>query len=175
MNRQKLEQLVHYISYRCEDTSVLGKTKLNKVLFFADFQQYVDTGESITGENYIKYQYGPVSEHLDEIVEGLEEEGMLATRRKHYENYFQDEFISLREPNLEDFTADEIKIVEDMIQIVCYGHTARSISDFSHTSIWEAADIGEEIPYEAGLLFRLGEIGPEDMEWAQSQLAARAN
>ena len=66
-------------------------------------------------------------------------------------------------------------MVSDVIDDVCREHTAASISEFSHSHIWEAAEIGEEIPYEAALDCQLGEIEPDDMEWAREEVERREN
>jgi hypothetical protein len=45
----RLRELVLYISERCERDVYFGKTKLNKVLVFADFSSFARTGRPITG------------------------------------------------------------------------------------------------------------------------------
>jgi hypothetical protein len=173
MNEQKLKELVHYICHTVRDPSKLGKTKLNKILFYSDFQSYLDTGESVTGETYVKFQHGPVSENIEEVIADLESEGVLVTREVKHHGYTKKEYISLQEPNLDRFSGREISITESVTQDICEDHTASSISDFSHNHIWEAAQIGEEIPYEAALVYQLGEIEPEDMEWAKEEIRRR--
>lgn len=176
MNRQKLKALVHYVCHKLRrNPSRLGKTKLNKVLFYADFQSFLDTGESMTGETYVKFQHGPVSEHIQDVVAELGEEGALATRETKYHGYRKKEYIALEDPDLSPFTGEEISIADDVIDDVCRENTAASISEFSHNHIWEAAVIGEEIPYEAVLVYQLGEIEPDDMAWAKEEIERRAD
>jgi hypothetical protein len=59
-NNKKFSNLVHYICYKCDDPSQLGATKLNKILWYCDMFSYRWNSESMTGENYIKRQFGPV-------------------------------------------------------------------------------------------------------------------
>lgn len=173
MDRQKLKALVHYVCHKVRDPSKLGKTKLNKVLFYADFQSFLDTGESMTGETYVKFQHGPVSEHIQEIIAELEDEGTLATRETKHHGYQKKEYVALKEPDLSLFAGQEISVADDVIDDVCREHTAASISEFSHNHIWEAAEIGEEIPYGAALVYQLGEIEPDDMAWAKEEIERR--
>lgn len=175
MDRQKLKELVHYVCHKVRDPSKLGKTKLNKVLFYADFQTYLDTGTSMTGETYVKFQHGPVSKHIQEIIAELESEGAIATRETKHHGYRKKEYVALEEPELSQFSADEISITDGVIDDVCREHTAASISEFSHNHIWEAAEIGEEIPYEAALVYMLGEIEPDDMAWAKEEVERRVD
>ncbi len=141
MNREKLKALVQYICFRCSDPSLLGKTKLNKVLYYSDFAAYVRLKASITGEQYVKHQFGPVA---------------------------------LRQPSLALFSADEISLVDEMIEVICYQHSARSISEASHTRVWEAAHVGEEIPYSSAFIHRLRSISPDDLDWARLYIERRA-
>ncbi len=168
---QRLAALVHYVCYRCQDPSILGATKLNKVLWYADVLTYIKTGKPITGEIYVKHQYGPVSSHLNAIIEDLQTQGALATREVEFYGYPKKEFVALKAPNIEGFSATEISIIDSMIDEVCLRHTADTISKASHDVIWELAEIGEEIPYYAVLASKLGEITEADVKWAREALA----
>jgi hypothetical protein len=52
---------------------------------------------------------------------------------------------------------------------MCQKHTASSMSELSHDIIWEAAEIGEEIPLYTYFASRFGEINEEDIQWAKSR------
>ena len=175
----KLKTLVHYICDRAPNPRRLGATKLNKILFFSDMEAYLTLGQPIAGEVYIKHQYGPVSKHLEEILEELEGDQAIAIAHAsgfHVvtgEPFTQQLFVALYRPQLDDFSAEEISIVDEMIRVICMRHTARSISDFSHNIIWESAEIGEEIPYYTAFVHTLGEITPEDVDWAKGEITRR--
>jgi hypothetical protein len=178
-NVNKLKTLVHYICDRAPNPRRLGATKLNKILFFSDMEAYLTLGQPITGEIYIKHQYGPVSKHLEEILEALEGDRAIAIAHAsgyHVvtgEPFTQKLFVALYRPSLDDFSAEEISIVDEMIRIICTRHTARSISDVSHNIIWESAEIGEEIPYYTAFVHTLGEITPADVDWAKGEITRR--
>ena len=55
----KLEELIILIASRSEDDPRFGSTKLNKLLFFADFLAYVKRGEAITNHVYMRLPNGP--------------------------------------------------------------------------------------------------------------------
>ena len=44
----KLQAAVHYVCFRSPDPRSLGKTKLNKILYYADREAYLRTGRPIT-------------------------------------------------------------------------------------------------------------------------------
>lgn len=70
----KLQQMVKFFAY---GTSGIFPTKLNKMMFYADFSHYRLYGKSISGLTYNAIQYGPVPTHYSTIydnIEGLEKE-----------------------------------------------------------------------------------------------------
>jgi hypothetical protein len=167
----KLTTLVHYICASCEDPSILGGTKLNKVLWYADVNAFIEFGHPITGETYIKQQFGPVAEHLLPVVKELERKEAIVVRQAPHFAYTKWEYISLKSPDISMFKPDEISLVDNMINIVCHGNTAKSISAQTHDVIWELAEIGEKIPYYAVLASELGEFTKQDMEWAKRAIS----
>jgi transcriptional regulator with XRE-family HTH domain len=50
----KFKQVFLYILNQCAQKPTVGKTVLNKLLYFADFNYYEKNFESITGVEYIK-------------------------------------------------------------------------------------------------------------------------
>ena len=166
-NREKLKVLVHYVASRCENPSILGSIKLNKVLWVSDLWSYVKTGQPITGEIYVKQQFGPVAGSTVGILDELQSEQKIVVRRRELPNgRTKVDYISMLEPNIEIFTASEISLVDQAIDFVCRRHTSKQISDKSHDVIWELAEIGEEIPCYAMLASRLDGITKEDVTWA---------
>jgi len=176
LDLDKLKALVHYICYKCPEPSLLGATKLNKILWYSDVVSYLRTGKPITGEKYTKRQFGPVPKHILSVLRNLEEKGLLAVKEADHFGYDKKEYIALKAPDLSKFTAEQIAIVDSIIEEICYKHTADTISKASHDIIWALAEIGEEIPLYAVLASKLGEITESDIEWAKRALAtAEAN
>jgi hypothetical protein len=168
-NREKLKALVHYVIARCEDPATLGSIKLNKVLWLSDLVAYVGTGTPITGERYVKQQFGPVAQTMPAILDELRNENKVVVREHIAFGNPKTDYFALKEPeNISKlFTADEISFVEQAREFVCEQNTAMQISEFSHDVIWELAEIGEEIPYEAMLATRLDGVTKDDVNWAR--------
>lgn len=165
--REKLKKLVHYVVSQCEPES-LGAIKLNKVLWVADLNQYAATGTPLTGEVYVKQQMGPVAGSLVGILSELQSEKKLVVRRRLAYGNPKVDYIALSEPeNLSaTFTADEISVVHRAMEFVC-AQTAHEISERTHDIIWQLAEIGEEIPYEAMYASRLDGVTKDDVKWAK--------
>src|SRR5262249_10217139 len=111
----KLRDLILYIAERSEGDHSFGKTKLHKILFYADFTSYLETGNSITGQEYRKFPYGPVGEGTEPALQALQREGAAAVGHRNVFGYRQDRPFALREPSLDAFSGKEIAIVDEVI------------------------------------------------------------
>ena len=148
---QKLRELILFISARSEGDETFGATKLNKLLFFADYLAYRQLGKSITGQEYQKLDNGPAPRRLLPIIGDMQESGDLVFSERQYFGYVQRRSVALRDPDLSCFSGEEIAIVCQLIEF-WHGKTAREISGASHHFPgWQLAETGETIPYDAAL------------------------
>jgi hypothetical protein len=170
MASQKFVDLVHYICWRCEDPRQLGATKLHKIAWYIDTYIYRRDGQSLTGETYVKRQFGPTARAMLPTLAQLSAEGKIEERQRVSE-YDPQEFHSLREPDKSRFSDEDLRIIDAVIRDVCAKFSATSISEYSHDQVWEAAEIGEELPLYTVLSGTAGEITNEDMAWADSVIS----
>jgi hypothetical protein len=169
---EKFKALVHYIAERADDPSVLGSVKLNKVLWYSDVIHYMVTGKPITGETYVKRQWGPVPKHVLKAIEQLGREGKVARGKADHYGLIKNEYIALTGSDKSHFTGEEISFIDEAFEHVCMQHTAKSVSNETHDIIWKLAETGEEIPYCTVFAAYPGEVNEDDMAWAQEKLAA---
>lgn len=163
-NREKLEELLLYIATRYRDDSTFGVTRLTKVLFWADYERFRQTGEAIAGGTYIKMPRGPMLYGFQDLLKGLEGDGSLRLEERSWEKGVQKSPVALREPNLQSFTPDEIALVDRIIE-EHRGKTAADVSDLSHELLgWQAAPPNRPIPYGA-LLLSKPQLTPEEIEY----------
>jgi len=169
MRNDKFDDLVHYVIWKCPDATKLGATKLNKILWFADAIHYLRTGHPITAARYVKQQHGPVPQGFLKTRARLEKSRAIAVAEGDLYGYAQTHFHALKRADISGFTAEEISLVDEVIEIIRDGHTATSISALTHDRVWEAAEIGEEMPFHAIYASKDAELTEEDMEWATEQ------
>ena len=174
MPNEKFKALVHYVCDRCDDPSALGAIKLNKILWFSDVLSYLNFGKMITQETYKKRQFGPVPSHILQTLEELSKEGKIHVRDVLQYGLKKREYHCLVKADSSVFEEYELDLIDNVINDVCYKHTAMTISDLSHDKPWEAARIGEEIPPFAIFMRHYGEIDEHDMEWAAGVLEKAA-
>jgi hypothetical protein len=134
-SEKKFKELILYIASQCEKDRYWGAIKLNKVLFYSDFLAYKLLGESITGADYQALERGPAPRQLCPIRDEMIRTGDLAIDKRS----LQHRPIALREPDLRDFDAREIAIVNKVMTSLRHANADRA-SEMSHAFLgWKAA------------------------------------
>ncbi|NKE69119.1 DUF4065 domain-containing protein [Ramlibacter sp. RBP-2] len=174
LNRTKFKALVHYICQKAEDPSCLGAIKLNKVLWYSDSIFFKLHGQSITGETYVKRQFGPVPRDIVGVIDELVAEGKIARGRVDHFGHLKSEFIAIEEADVSQFTGPEIQIIDEAFEHVCINNTAKSISEETHGVIWQIAAMGEPIPLATVFASEVGEVDEDDLAWARGEVVAGA-
>ncbi len=148
----KLAELILYISKMSQDDPRFGATKLNKILFFADFLQYRKKRKPITDDTYQRLENGPAPKHLVPVRDRLIKKQSLVIQRVSYHGRKQDRPVTLRDPDLSLFTAEEISLVDSIIKEF-WEKDGTDVSLLSHDFIgWRVAKNGETIPFSVALV-----------------------
>ncbi len=148
----KLQELILFIASRSEDDPRFGSTKLNKLLFFADFLAYVKLGEAITNHVYMKLPNGPAPRAMLPITKRMISAKSLAIQERDHYGRTQKVPIALREANLKLFSSEEIALVTEVLDGFRKSN-AKGISALSHKfDGWKLAKDRENIPYEVALV-----------------------
>lgn len=169
--RAKLKALVHYVCRKMSsEPEKLGKTKLNKILWYAEGRSFVSSGQQITDESFKKDRYGPVSIHLDDIIKELTKDGLLYVTTSDHYGLDKFVFVAKGDPDTSLFSQRELSWIDSVANEICYDHTAKSASDKSHDEIWQMAADHESLPIEVMLVARLAPITSEDLAWAREEI-----
>jgi hypothetical protein len=169
LNPDRLAAMAHYVIARCPPEE-LGATKLNKVLWFTDVFHYRRHGKTVSGvKSYVKRQFGPVPPGIMQAIDALKRDGKINERSVATPAGTRREFVWLQEPDVSAFTPEEIDMLNEVMSLVCKNHSAASISELTHGSLWSETLLGGEIPIGAASVVA-GEVTPEVMVWAISEL-----
>lgn len=77
-NRQfSPDRLAAMMGYLAGKGIQLYKTKLNKLLFYADLTGFYLTGRGLSGAQYVNLPYGPVPDRFEEMIDHAVESGMI--------------------------------------------------------------------------------------------------
>ena len=145
---RRLAELILHIANRCGDDPTFGATKLNKILWWADFLSYAHDGEPITGVEYQRLVHGPAPRRLIPVCDDLVRSGSAAIQRRHVFNRVQERIVPLREAQYDCFTASQIALVDRLIDVL-WAKSAKEVSEESHGKAWGVVKYGQSIPYEA--------------------------
>ena len=150
----KFAELILYVAKQSDCDPTFGAVKLNKILWASDFIAYGKLGKAITGQEYFKLENGPAPRRLLPVRSKLEEQGRAAVQKLERYGFTQQRLVALEEPDLSDFTGEEIAIVDDVIREL-FGKSADDVSRWSHQFPgWMAAALQETIPYETVFVSR---------------------
>ena len=124
-----LDRLKNILLYFIEKSDGVFFTKMNKLLFYADFMAYRVTGKSVSGLAYKAIAHGPVPVRWDRIYSFYDEidqeivqfpDGRAGTK-----------LVSKLSPDMAEFSDDELKILEYVSQRF-KNETPTQISETSH-------------------------------------------
>lgn len=144
----KFKQVFLYILNQCAQKPNVGKTVLNKLLYFADFNHYEKYFESITGVEYLKLPKWPAPKIMDIILPQMEQESLIKQMEIPYFNYKQQRILPLALPDLKVLNATEIQDIDEVIAKYA-DKNADWLSDRSHGDMPYKAtkNIGDTISY----------------------------
>lgn len=169
-DREKFLATVHCVIEVCsDDLDKLGRTKLHKVLYYADMLSYVSRGEGLTGVDYIKQPFGPTARFLGWALRELSAAGAIEIRNRAFHGLPKQDFL-LRQPCATNrLDAGERELLRDVIEFVC-GFSAKEISEISHAKPWESVGFGERIPYATAFLLLPQRLpNAADKAWADQE------
>lgn len=146
--KDKLRQLILYVASRSANET-RGDTFLNKMLFFSDAWALQHLGAPITQSRYQKLPFGPASVNLMPVRQDMIEEGLVAVEMVGKTRVTR----ALREPDLSEFSTDEIKLVDEVFELF-KGLSATRLSDISHDLApgWNLVGTKEDIPLHTQFL-----------------------
>ena len=132
---EKYKNMILYLVKRLD--SVL-KVKLNKLLWYCDFLHFKETSVSISGSQYLRFQYGPVPNNYDLITDIMQREGLLDKNEPLFQTKDGivpgDEFVASIEPDKSLFSEQEIKVM-DFIADTFRNDTSTGIMNKSHEEV----------------------------------------
>lgn len=170
-DREKLKTAILYTCLRCR-ASELGAVKLHKVLYYADMLHYLDAGAPMTGSTYRKRPLGPMCDQLLPTLRELSDSGHIRISDSEYYGYRKKEFTAVSAPDMNRLSDDARNLLDDVIDFVCRGNTAKTISDFSHSTPWQIVEFGDELPYHGVLHLIPNQVSLETFDWASDQAGA---
>lgn len=151
---QKLKAMIRYFA-TCTDPRLLGKKKLMKLFYFADFGHVKKYGSPITFDNYVHLEYGPIPSAIMNLVTEVEidpDNAILADALsvETREGSLQKRIVPVKrftEADERYFSPSELKILKSVCGRFA-DKTGKYIEDVSHKeAAWAKTDELESISY----------------------------
>lgn len=161
--KEKLRELILYISEKCEKDFYFGMVKLNKIILRADRLAYLRYGKSITGTAYMRLPNGLVPLHMAQVLDEMKSASEIVVRERQMFEHIQKRVVPLRDAKLDNFTAKDIALIEEIID-TCKMLSGSDMSRQSHGTAWHIASHKDTIPYKAFLLSDNQTLTENDIE-----------
>lgn len=151
-SERKFAELVLYVAERLRDDRAGGATKLNKVLFFAEFTHLRRHQAVISGCEFQKLAHGPAPRQLLPVRRRMIAAGEAELVTEDFLGRPQQRLIPRRPADRSVFTAAELASIDDVLDQLA-GMTGTQVSDLSHQEPgWRLTEVGETIPHSTAFL-----------------------
>ncbi len=148
-NLEKFREVLLHILNKVGSKPNIGETVIYKLLYFIDFDFYEKYEEQLIGATFIKNNYGPTPIEFAKIIEKMTKDKDIEKVVSEYFSYPQTKYLPLRKPDLSKLKANEIELIDDVLNRLSDMNAAQ-ISEYSHTDIpWVTTENGEVIEYES--------------------------
>lgn len=149
------EKLIEMMIFFAEKLNGVFKTKLMKLLWYADFFCFKTSARSISGACYINLPFGPVPDNWQLLLGLGETAGAIVMQPVAGSDWEGEEIAASRLFRRELFTLPELEAME---KVAAYfkNWSAKQISELSHREEgYQKTGRGDIISYEYGLSFSL--------------------
>jgi hypothetical protein len=172
-DKGKFKQLVLLLAERSADDPRFGAVKLNKLLYYCDFEAYRLLGHPISGARYQKEPLGPVAPDWVWIQDEMLRDEQIEFVRRRRGDHDQVATVAKHRPRVEDFSAEELRIVDRAIAAL-RELDASGVTEWSHESSvgWRVQEIGQAIPYVSAVI-KLEPLSEEDRAEVRGVLRER--
>lgn len=128
-----LERIGNLLLYFLPQSSIQFNSplKLNKVLFYADFACFKNTGRSLTGLSYRAIQHGPVPSCYDNLFAELKNHSYLQSDTVESGDNLIEIYKASKAADMSVFTETEQQIIDNVVHVFANVST-KSIRDTSH-------------------------------------------
>lgn len=149
--QRRLREAALYVMGKCADAEAFGLTKLNKILWRADFRAYAARRVPVTGRQYQRLAQGPAPVEMLPVLQDMQRDGEMRIEKRPVGPFEEQRPIALVEPSLRYFSADDLAYLDAAIEGY-WNHSGRDVSRDSHGVAWETRANGDPMPYDLALL-----------------------
>ena len=114
LNQKKYKNAVIFFAKKIQN-GTLGKLKLMKLLYYLDFDFFEKYGRSITGDEYLRFENGPVPRMGEKILKEMSGKEIKISKRKVAQGYNDQQHIeALIDFDVNVFEKEELIMLEEI-------------------------------------------------------------
>lgn len=172
-DREKFRELIVYVATKSSNDKRFGAAKLNKLLFFIDFESYTRLGRSITGARYRRIQRGPAPAALLPARRELLRSGEIEIQTVPMgRDKDQERVVARRAPRIDLFTPDEQELIDEVVTRFGDLNGAEISAEAYRLPGVAVAAEEEDIPYDTSFI-QTGPWSAEEINLARKKLGDR--
>ena len=114
INEKKYKNIILFFARKIQN-GTLGKLKLMKLLYYLDFDFFEKYGRSVTGDEYLRFEHGPVPRMGEKILKEMNGKEIKISRRKMaggLNDQMHIEALAGKEFDVNIFTREELLALE---------------------------------------------------------------
>ncbi|MFH0803776.1 MAG: Panacea domain-containing protein [Candidatus Tagabacteria bacterium] len=113
INEKKYKNIILFFANKIKN-GTLGKLKAMKLLYFLDFDFFEKYGKSVSGDEYLKFENGPVPRMAEKILKKMNGHEINIVKRKLSPGYSDQQHIEpLKDFDIKLFTKEELLMMEE--------------------------------------------------------------
>jgi len=114
INEKKYKNAILFFAKKIQN-GTLGKLKLMKLLYYLDFDFFEKYGNSVTGDEYLRFENGPVPRMAEKMIKKMDGREIKITHKKIKQGLNDQQYIeALDDFDINVFSKEEILILEDV-------------------------------------------------------------
>ncbi len=113
-NAKKYENIILFFANKIKN-GTLGKLKIMKLLYFLDFDFFEKYGKSVSGDEYLRFENGPVPRMAEKFLKQMNGSLIKIRNRKVCEGLHDQQHIeALKNFDITFFSKEELMMMEDV-------------------------------------------------------------
>ncbi len=114
INEKKYKNIILYFANNIRN-GTLGKLKIMKLLYFLDFDYFEQNKESVSGDEYLRFDNGPIPRMAEKILKKMNGKEIKITRKKIGFGYNDQQHIEpLKDFNESLFSPKELRLLAEI-------------------------------------------------------------
>jgi len=114
INEKKYKNLILFFAGKIKN-GTLGKLKIMKLMYFLDFDYFEKYGKSVSGDEYLRFDNGPVPRMAEKILKEMNGKDIKITKRKIGSGLNDQQHVdALKNFDMSLFSKEELLMMEEI-------------------------------------------------------------